>query len=49
MFKVASFGIIFDEQNRILFCHRTDYDLWNLPGGGVGPSSIELLQTGKLL
>ena len=34
-FTVGVFGIIFDEQNRILLCHRTDYDLWNLPGGGL--------------
>ena len=32
-FVIASFGLIFDEQNKILLCHRLDYDLWNLPGG----------------
>jgi len=32
-FIIAAFGFIFDEQNRILLCHRLDYDLWNLPGG----------------
>jgi ADP-ribose pyrophosphatase YjhB (NUDIX family) len=32
-FVIASFGFIFDEQNKILLCHRLDYDLWNLPGG----------------
>lgn len=32
-FTIGTFAIIFDEKNRILFCHRTDYDLWNLPGG----------------
>jgi len=32
-FVIAAFGFIFDEQNRILLCHRLDYDLWNLPGG----------------
>ncbi|MFA5130885.1 MAG: NUDIX domain-containing protein [Patescibacteria group bacterium] len=32
-FVIASFGFIFDENNRILLCHRRDYDLWNLPGG----------------
>lgn len=26
---------IFDEQKRVLLCHRCDYDLWNLPGGRV--------------
>lgn len=30
-FVIASFGLIFDEQNKILLCHRLDYDLWNLP------------------
>jgi len=33
IFTIASFGIIFDQQNKILLCHRRDYDLWNLPGG----------------
>ena len=32
-FVIASFGLIFDEQNRVMLCHRCDYDLWNLPGG----------------
>ena len=32
-FTVGAFGIIFDEQKRVLLVHRTDYDLWNLPGG----------------
>lgn len=35
MFSVGVFGLIFDEKNRILLCHRTDRDLWNLPGGGL--------------
>lgn len=34
-FTVGAFGIIVDEENRVLLCHRCDYDLWNLPGGGV--------------
>jgi len=34
-YNIAAFGIIFDEQGRVLLCHRTDQDLWNLPGGGV--------------
>ena len=33
MFTIGVFAIIFDDKNRILFCHRTDHDLWNLPGG----------------
>jgi len=32
-FTVAAFAIVFDEQGRVLLVHRTDYDLWNLPGG----------------
>src|SRR3989338_10388696 len=32
-FIIGAFGIIFDEQKRILLVHRRDYDLWNLPGG----------------
>ncbi len=32
-FTIGTFGIIRDEQNRVLLCLRTDYDLWNLPGG----------------
>lgn len=32
-FLAGGFGLIFDEEGRILLVHRTDYDLWNLPGG----------------
>ena len=35
MFKIGVFGIITDERQRVLLCHRRDYDLWNLPGGGL--------------
>src|SRR5579885_2118778 len=35
--KIGAFGIILDEQERVLLCHRCDVDLWNLPGGGVEP------------
>ena len=34
-FTIATSGLIFDEQGRILLCHRRDYDLWNLPGGAM--------------
>jgi ADP-ribose pyrophosphatase YjhB (NUDIX family) len=34
-FTVGAFGLLFDEQKRVLLCHRRDRDLWNLPGGGV--------------
>lgn len=33
MFTIGVFAIIFDDEKRILLCHRRDYDLWNLPGG----------------
>jgi ADP-ribose pyrophosphatase YjhB (NUDIX family) len=32
---IGAFAIIFDDSSRVLLCHRTDQDLWNLPGGGV--------------
>jgi len=32
---IGASSIIVDEQKRILLCHRTDCDLWNLPGGGL--------------
>jgi 8-oxo-dGTP diphosphatase len=35
LFTIGVFGLILDEKNRILLCHRTDIDLWNLPGGGL--------------
>lgn len=34
-FTIGVFGIIFDDRKRVLLCHRRDYDLWNLPGGGL--------------
>jgi 8-oxo-dGTP diphosphatase len=37
MVQIGAFALIFDEQDRILLCHRRDMDLWNLPGGGVEP------------
>lgn len=35
MFTIGAFAIIFDEQGRVLLCHRRDMDMWNLPGGGM--------------
>lgn len=32
---ITRFAIIFDKRNKIILCHRRDYDLWNLPGGGL--------------
>jgi len=34
-FTIGVFGIIKDGKNRVLLCLRNDYDLWNLPGGGL--------------
>lgn len=51
-FTIGVFAVIFDEKNRILFCHRTDYDLWNLPGGcmehGETPWDCILIEEGLL-
>lgn len=33
MFSIGVFVTIFDEQRRVLLCHRRDLDVWNLPGG----------------
>ena len=35
MFTIGTFAIIFDDQGRVLLCHRRDLDVWNLPGGGL--------------
>jgi len=32
-FTIGAFGIILNENDEVLLCHRRDYDLWNLPGG----------------
>ncbi|WP_218313673.1 NUDIX hydrolase [Halomonas sp. 18071143] len=37
MQKVGAFAIILDADDRVLLCHRTDMDAWNLPGGAVEP------------
>jgi len=34
-FTIGVFAVIFNKKKEILLCHRRDYDLWNLPGGGV--------------
>ena len=45
-FTIGVFGIIFDEQGRVLLCHRRDHDLWNLPGGALeaGESPLDGLK-----
>ena len=35
MFSIGAFAIIFDDEHRVLLCHRRDLDAWNLPGGLV--------------
>ncbi len=35
MFTIGVFAIICDAGNRVLLCHRRDFDAWNLPGGRV--------------
>lgn len=35
MNSLGAFAVIFDGKSRVLLCHRTDMDAWNLPGGGV--------------
>lgn len=40
MFKIGVFAIIFDKDRRVLLCHRNDYDLWNLPGGGLESGEV---------
>lgn len=37
MFTIGVFAIIFNSERQVLLCHRSDYDLWNLPGGGLEP------------
>jgi 8-oxo-dGTP diphosphatase len=39
-FKMTAFAIIFDEKQRVLLCHRSDVDLWNLPGGKLEKDEI---------
>ena len=34
-FTIGVFAILLDESRRVLLCHRRDFDLWNLPGGGL--------------
>lgn len=32
---IGAFAVIPDSSSRVLLCHRTDRDMWNLPGGRV--------------
>ena len=40
MWNLGAYAIIFDEQKRVLLCHRRDMDAWNLPGGGIEPGEL---------
>lgn len=33
--NLGAFAVILDDASRVLLCHRTDFDAWNLPGGKV--------------
>jgi 8-oxo-dGTP diphosphatase len=35
MHSIGAFAVILDKNDRVLLCHRTDQDNWNLPGGTV--------------
>ena len=35
MQKLGAFAVVQDRASRVLLCHRTDMNAWNLPGGGV--------------
>ncbi len=37
MFRIGVGAVITNERGEVLLCRRTDYDLWNLPGGGMEP------------
>lgn len=33
--KIGVFGMLFNDKKQILLCHRRDYDMWDIPGGGL--------------
>ena len=35
LFIIGVFAVIFDSSKRVLLCHRTDIDLWDLPSGAM--------------
>ena len=41
-FSLGAFAIIFDSDRKVLLCHRTDMDAWNLPGGGVESGELPM-------
>ena len=36
--RAGAYAAIFDDEDRVLLCHRRDMDMWNLPGGLVEPN-----------
>lgn len=40
MFTLGAFAVIFDQNDHVLLCHRTDCDLWNLPGGKLEENEL---------
>lgn len=34
-YEAGACGMVFNKQGEILLCHRTDRDIWNLPGGVI--------------
>lgn len=40
LFSIGVFGIIVDDQERVLLVHRNDYDMWNLPGGWLEENEV---------
>lgn len=37
-YEAGAFGMIFNNKGEILLCHRTDKNVWNLPGGVIDPN-----------
>jgi len=35
LFIIGVFALILDSSKKVLLCHQTDMDLWNLPGGAM--------------
>lgn len=35
MFEIRVYGIILDDEGKVMLCHSKDRDLWVLPGGGM--------------
>lgn len=40
MFTLGAFAVLTNRSGEVLWCHRRDMDVWNLPGGGVEPGEL---------